>query len=156
MIGRELSPADGPGERRAIVMYYSFVRPRPVWLRALTALWGLWFAVALIEPAGIHQCPVHGVGAQMGDMGDMSAMDMGAKPMAAEMAKADQPPHHAASCTCLSLCYSSPAFVPPTAGAQLRDRVVAIAASQNFADSPCRVLERPHALPFANGPPVSM
>ncbi|MFN8668678.1 MAG: hypothetical protein U0164_15975 [Gemmatimonadaceae bacterium] len=33
---------------------------RPVWIRFLTLLWGVWFTTALTEPAGILACATHG------------------------------------------------------------------------------------------------
>lgn len=33
---------------------------RPVWIRTLTLLWGVWFTTALTEPAGILACAMHG------------------------------------------------------------------------------------------------
>ena len=33
---------------------------RPVWIRILTLLWGVWFTTALTEPAGILACAMHG------------------------------------------------------------------------------------------------
>jgi hypothetical protein len=32
---------------------------RPFWFRCLVALWGVWFATALTEPAGLLACPMH-------------------------------------------------------------------------------------------------
>ena len=32
---------------------------RPAWFRVLTALWGIWFTTALVEPAGVLACPMH-------------------------------------------------------------------------------------------------
>jgi hypothetical protein len=32
---------------------------RPIWFRALITLWGIWFATALTEPAGLLACPMH-------------------------------------------------------------------------------------------------
>lgn len=140
-------------------MYYSSVR-RPLWFRALTAFWGLWFAVALIEPAGIHQCPVHGLAA--GQMVGMAAMpDMAPMAGMAGMATAhDASPaghsHHGATCTCLSIGCSSPAFAAPGTAVVLAHYAVVRGAAPNFADAPHPIVARAHALPFANGPPGSV
>lgn len=32
---------------------------RPLWFRALIALWGIWFTTALTEPAGLFACQMH-------------------------------------------------------------------------------------------------
>lgn len=127
---------------------------RPVWFRALTALWALWFAVALIEPAGIHQCPVHGsvAASDMGGMAGMAGMDMGGMAMSHDAAQPGDGSHHAAQCTCLSQCCSAPVFVPPARTA-LPEHAIAAASPARFADVTAPLLERAHVLPYANGPP---
>lgn len=35
------------------------VAHRPLWLRALITLWGVWFTTALTEPAGLFACQMH-------------------------------------------------------------------------------------------------
>lgn len=133
-----------------VVWYYSHVRRSPAF-RLLTALWALWFAVALIEPTGIHQCPVHG-NAAAADMGSMAGMDMGGMSMSHDQAHQGDQSQHSAQCTCLSQCCSAPSFVA-SKRATIPERIVALAAERPFADAPCPAIERTHALPFANGPP---
>ncbi|HVX42225.1 MAG TPA: hypothetical protein VHB25_21870 [Gemmatimonadaceae bacterium] len=133
---------------------------RPVWYRALTAIWALWFAVALIEPAGIHQCPVHGAAgadmAGMGAMAGMANMDMAGMSMAHDQTPPGHQSQHPLHCCCLSTGCSAPAFVPSAPSGELADRIVARSHEPSFADVPSPLIDRAHALPFANGPPASV
>jgi hypothetical protein len=112
---------------------------RPTVLRIVTAIWGFWFAAAFLELPGVHACAVH----------------------AASHAQAHQHEHHGApshdgkqqQCTCLGHCCGT---TPAVLSATVR--------SAEATETPCEavvfhapslhVVERPHARPFANGPPV--
>ncbi len=102
---------------------------RPVWLRVLIALWGVWFATALTEPAGIMACPQHSglesVGIPHGGMHgskpaampmshDMASMDMASMDMASmEMADAG---HDVAARTGDNAITARPADAPDDSG----------------------------------------
>lgn len=154
-------------------IYDSAVK-HPVWLRAMTALWALWFTTALVEPAGFMACPMHsGMGHVMETAGPMAMpapaqvvphehLMSGAAQMTSEQevsktaqndaTKAPSEEHH--SCTCLGQCCT----MAPAESAQ---PVVALfltpllqTAAPRFEHTD-RIPERAaYALPFANGPPA--
>lgn len=141
---------------------------RPVWLRALTALWGIWFATALTEPAGLLACPMHSGQSAMASatvaQDDLAPADHeraagndhaghgSAQSLAGESAPAPAG-HH--SCTCLGQCCTmaidalaerADVLLPAPASRVIRTRLPAVVA---FVATPVE-----HSRPFANGPPA--
>jgi len=112
---------------------------RPTALRIATALWGFWFAAAFLELPVVHVCAVH----------------------AATHAQAHEHHHTAPAqngkqqhCTCLSSCCGSSPAVLSTAvhsvEARYEPREAGVFSAPDF-----HVVERPHARPYANGPPLA-
>src|SRR5471030_929389 len=118
----------------------SLVR-RPAWFRALIAIWGLWFATALSEPAGMHSCPMHGNHAAHAHHDAASS--------GASHAPTDHDKHTPAGCTCLGMCCCSHAAAVTECSTELpaaslvdvpRTRSVAVAGP---------TVRWAHAQPFA-------
>lgn len=138
-------------------MYYLVVR-RPLWFRALIALWGLWFTAALSEAPGLHTCEVHGAhGASSG-----SATHAGhhghaahAAPGSATSAPDGSSHHGPADCTCLGGSCCAVAAAVPKPAIDFLDSVVVAGHPATFADVVAPVVRRAHTLPFANGPPAA-
>src|SRR5437764_497719 len=57
---RKISPPAAWVWRTAAPACVLLVVRRPVWVRALLGVWGLWFTAALSEAPGVHACAVHG------------------------------------------------------------------------------------------------
>jgi hypothetical protein len=132
---------------------------RPVWYRALIAVWGLWFTTALIEPAGLFACAVHGSHSASATP-DAAATDhsMHAGGGGAVASHATQPADSDSShshCTCLDHgCCAVAAAVGATpivvsTGELLQRTTVRFQTDDDVA------VQRAHALPFANGPPAT-
>jgi hypothetical protein len=152
---------------------------RPFWLRALIAVWGLWFTTSVVEPAGLFACAMHGLAVPAHAGGDASttaqamASDHGmhgaqrtaasaaavpaphsAGAVAIDAAPAPREHQHHDCCTCLgNCCQSAPVATPSTAItlAPLAECDNAVAA---IAIATRGVERRPFALPFAIGPPA--
>jgi hypothetical protein len=123
---------------------------RPVWLRAVAAVWAIWLQAALLDPGSFDPCPEHGNHAAATQMADHSAHAAHASHGHGSPANG----HGQHSCTCLGACCCAPsvAVVSPRIDAP---RVVTVAqASPAYRDVRVVVATRPHSLPFANGPPV--
>jgi hypothetical protein len=111
-------------------------------LRILTTVWSFWFAAAFLELPGAHACAVHGAAAATTNV---HAHDH----------HQSAPTQKGQQCTCLSHCCStSPAAISAPSVAfessttepgevAFRAPTLVVAAA------------RPHARPFANGPPVA-
>jgi hypothetical protein len=151
------------------------VMHRPAWLRSLIAIWGLWFATSVVEPAGLFACEMHGAAA-----GYITAPhSSGASAPSQHDPSHDASPHHAATsvvhatlalavnapaspapghhgcCTCLGHCCQSVpigAPAPATTLAPLAEHDGAVAAIMVATSG---VSRRPYSLPFANGPPTT-
>lgn len=144
---------------------------RPAWLRLLIAVWGLWFATSVVEPAGLFACEMHGApvhrpaaaahdlsaaqNAAPGHHADHVSPAAPAGHRAAAAAKSDAPlPQQHSCCTCLGhCCQSAPVAVssPAVMLGHLAERDADIAAITLVSRA---VTRRPYDLPFANGPPV--
>jgi len=124
---------------------------RPVWLRALAAVWAIWLQAALLSPASFDHCPEHGSHAAAMHAADHAGHT--AHLVHDHGAPADQHGKHA--CTCLGACCCA----VPVAVAATRIDVPAFAtvdvAPIRDPDARVAVALRPHSLPFANGPPIS-
>ena len=120
--------------------------PRPGWLRAFIAIWSLWLQGAILDPGSFDQCPEHG---------HHAAQLVGHANHAAHAGHEHGTPadHKAHTCTCLGACCCAPAAALPATGAAIPVAVVAEVAETRHAVVDAIVALRPHALPFANGPP---
>ena len=144
---------------------------RPFWLRALIAVWGLWFTTSVVEPAGLFACEMHGTAmpAQMRHGASASAHEMplrahahiapaaaqrSAVAVAIDAAPASRGHQSHDCCNCLgSCCQSAPVATPSTAItlAPMVERANAVAA---IIVATRGISRRPYALPFAIGPPA--
>lgn len=115
--------------------------------RSLVSVWGLWFTVLSADASAIHSCPMHdGAGAG----GHAAHMHM------AHAADAGAPARHdtAAACTCMAPCCGSAAAIT-SQRESLRDVTATFVAASPASHHGVQPQPRAHALPFANGPPVS-
>jgi hypothetical protein len=127
------------------------VAMRHTWIaRSFAALFALWFAVSLTEPAALHACAMHGGGAVAGHH-HASAAHASAAHDQGPSGSHGAPKH----CTCLGSCTTSngSAIVPSAdtsigAVATLNDVVELPAFRARVVTAP------PFFLPFANGPPA--
>lgn len=153
---------------------------RPVWLRTLTALWGIWFATALTEPAGLLACPMHSGQAAMAPA---AVADEDAAPATLDVAAGDEHAAHGSasaslghaagasqtrggatrtpdpsghhSCTCLGQCCT----MAIDALAERADVLLPAPASRVIRTRLPAVVAFvatpvEHSRPFANGPPA--
>lgn len=130
---------------------------RALWIRIVTAMWGVWLGVALTQPMMLHPCAAHGgPAAQMTGMPGMSSDGSAAQNSAMHH---DAPAHGSSTtCTCLSdCCCAPPASVPVTAqsGAAV-SRTVEYASVAPTCDESSPAAAVAYAHPFANGPPVAI
>jgi hypothetical protein len=141
---------------------------RPVWLRALTALWGIWFATALTEPAGLLACPMHSGQTAMASgavthdnsapaahasmAGDARA-GHGSTPTVAGNSAPAPADHH--SCTCLGQCCSM-AIDALSEGADVLLPMQASRIIRTPRPTAVAHIATPveHSRPFAIGPPA--
>ena len=74
--------------------------------RIFAALWAIWFATALSEPAALHACAMHGlahgVHAAQPQSGSSASAPVAPHAHAAKSGKAPGPTH--ADCTCIGGC----------------------------------------------------
>jgi hypothetical protein len=138
------------------MLYYSTVQ-RPVWFRALIAIWGFWFTAALIEAPGIHACAVHSSGGAHGHVHSAPAapMQMGSHGERHDAASPDAPGDRSSTCTCLGLCCFAPHFVGERSTSLAVPATIATVLAAAPIDT-APAVSRPHARPFANGPPAAI
>jgi hypothetical protein len=121
----------------------------PRLIRFVTALWALWFGAALVEPAAMQTCPMHGAHAAHG-------MSM---PAGATHRSDHSPParHSSHSCTCLGACCSAPTIAMPRAEiAALPVAAVVVAfVIDRYRDETAPAAAPRYSHPFANGPPMA-
>jgi hypothetical protein len=136
--------------------------PRSFLRRFTAALSGAWLIVALVEPAGVYGCPMHGAAArgvapQASAVANPEGVDTGAGGEHAHHAPdaPDAPSnHHDGGCLCISDCSGA-------SGAVVTSQLVPLLS---WAELPAGPLPEIPAyapisrgglvLPFANGPPV--
>lgn len=138
---------------------------RSLWYRAVVALWGLWITAALVEPAGVRGCAMHG-GRAVQAMPAPSAAS-------ASAGAADAHAHHGPSatspvdagapessghecCTCLGRCCAASTVVAPAVSVAFVASVEQRTARPATVSTTRPETERPYALPFANGPPLAV
>jgi hypothetical protein len=129
----------------------SFVVMRSRFARAAIGLWSAWFAIALSEPASLHDCPMHGshamhaahaaVGMQMDMQQGTAGMDTGSVPDG----------HHAV-CTCFGSCCSASTAALAAAPTGLT-LATTISSVEHVAPITRAIRRRAYTQPFANGPP---
>jgi len=136
---------------------------RALWIRVVTAMWGIWLGIALTEPMMLHPCAMHGgSAAQMVGMPAMPGMADGitAQSGTAQHAGHNDSPSQGSgtTCTCLSdCCCAPPVLVPVSARADAAvSRTVEYAAIAPSCDVSTPVAAVAYAHPFANGPPVAL
>jgi hypothetical protein len=128
-----------------------------VWFRVSALLSALWIAAALVEPPGLHACPMHDGGlTAVQDAGGPAAHDAAAHDAAAH----DHAPageghdgHDSNQCLCIGECAgaSTGLAAVPEAGATSRVVRIAVALPTRPAHAP--FTRGGLVLPFANGPP---
>jgi len=136
---------------------YCFVK-RPLWLRLVLAVWGLWFATVPSYAATRHDCPAHDP-AQMAHSAHSahsvhSVHLVHAGHTHAAPASPAQHGDQSHRCRCLGDCCSPPVAAVPRPAMAL----AAIPSVETTWDSDLSPrLPGPraeHSLPFANGPPT--
>jgi hypothetical protein len=115
---------------------------RSAWSRALTTVWGLWFALALVEPMAVHPCPTHDAMPAMAGMA-MHGMHVPAP------AK-----HGSHACTCMGECCVAALTLPARPVSLATGRVSTVDATPQARIEWPRP-RRAHADYFANGPPTA-
>jgi hypothetical protein len=121
---------------------------RSWWTRAVAAMLAAWFAIAVIEPAALHVCPVHD-----GALG-AHAVHHAAGHVDHASGHGAPAPSSSRQCTCLGDCVGAAGAALPAVMPRLHVPAVVAAASgihrtdAGFGPSAPGLL-----LPFANGPP---
>lgn len=154
-----------------VFLLYS-VKHRPVWLRALLTLWGVWFATALAAPAGLMACPMHGGipvaasseggGASVGDNSTaahehhVDTAPVEASSHIAQPLSTDAPAQeHSHQCSCLGQCC---AMAIDALGAHEEPLPAVARVSVPQVARPTMVTHFAtlikYGRPFANGPPT--
>lgn len=119
---------------------------RPTWLRTLLLVWSVWFAVILVDGAGMRTCPTHG-----GSMSDAS----GAMSMAEHQHSSNQSSNDKKDvCRCLGACCLATQFVLPGIRIATPAAVVADQRVVAFTERETPIVDPPFVHPFANGPPA--
>lgn len=132
---------------------------RALWIRIVTAMWGVWLGVALTEPMMLHPCATHGDStAQMVGMFAMPGMDGGTTAQSSAAHHEAPSQGSGTTCTCLSdCCCAPPVLVPVSARADIAgSETVEYATALPSCDVSTPVAMVPYAHPFANGPPVAL
>ena len=112
--------------------------------RSLAALFTAWLALALVEPAVLHACPVH-------DTGSVPAETHG-------HVGHEAPPSQPAAgshCLCLGDCTSVAGVSLPSAVTTLTAETIVEARDTGLPDHAYVPVAVAHAIPFANGPPTA-
>ena len=114
--------------------------------RSLGALFTVWFAVALVEPAVLHVCPVHDA---VASTAPASAHSHGGHHGAS-------PSHPATSshCLCLGDCAKIGSVGLPAAVTTLAAAAIVEVQDTGLPDHAYVQVAVAHAIPFANGPPA--
>ena len=145
---------------------------RPAWLRLLIAVWALWFTTAVVEPAGLFACAMHGT---VAPAASATASEQASHRATAEMhaqhsvgsrhtmvatdaVQASATDTHSQQqhdcCTCLGHCCQSIPVGAPTTVVTLALILERDAALSAIAITTRAVTRRPYDQPFANGPPA--
>jgi hypothetical protein len=137
---------------------------RSIASRLFSALAGVWLVIALIEPAGLTGCAMHGTagqraqgtghGQRVSGIGQGAHSHHSANPSTAPADTA--PDHHAKGCSCLGDCASANSAVAiATPTVVLVDFAPVASQTPGYApDAP--ITHGSVVLPFANGPPARL
>jgi hypothetical protein len=134
---------------------------RQSWLeRSLSALFAVWLAFIVAEPAALHSCPMHGghgaaAISRPGALGSGSASRERGRPTAHHEHGAPADDDSAQRyCSCLGQCSSAgPGAAVPAAPVLLTDVVIGEVRIAISAGTLRHPVAAEHFLPFANGPP---
>jgi hypothetical protein len=134
---------------------------RRTWLeRSLSALFAVWLAFIVAEPAALHSCPMHGghgaaAISRPGALGSGSAGKDHGQPTAHHGHGAPTDDDSAQRyCSCLGQCSSAgPGAAVPAAPVLLTDVVMGEVRVAISAAATILPVAAEHLLPFANGPP---
>jgi hypothetical protein len=113
--------------------------------RALAAVFTLWFAIAMVEPAVLHACPVH-------DVASVPAGANGHSHVGHDAAPAH--PTSSSHCLCLGDCATIAGVALPSPVTRLMAANVVEARNTGLPDHAYVPVAVAHAIPFANGPPT--
>lgn len=122
------------------------MRRRP-FTRVFASVFALWFAVALVEPALLHACPVHDTAA--------SPTQAAAHAHAGHEAAPSSQPSAGEHCLCLGDCAHATALGLPSVVTRLDARVSAQERDPGLPDYAYVPVAAAHVIPFANGPPTA-
>ena len=115
-------------------------------LRALAAVFTLWFALILIEPAVLHACPVHN---------PVAVPTSGATAHHGHEA-APAPEHNSgAHCLCLGDCATFTGVALPASITTLVVPTTTSDGDTGLPDYAYVPVAAAHVIPFANGPPLA-
>jgi len=114
----------------------------------------VWFNAALLEAPGVHACAVHsGVASSVAP----SAHGHASATMVMQGHGAHEAPapssDNACACTCLGTCCGVSPFVSSAPPISIAAHYASIAARRIGQRVVAPSVDRPHARPFANGPP---
>ena len=113
--------------------------------RFVAVLFTVWFAVALVEPAMLHVCPVHD---------GAPAAPANAHVHGAHDGASASHPAAAAHCLCLGDCTSMGSVGLPSSVTTIAAATIVQARDTGLPDHAYVPIAVAHAIPFANGPPV--
>lgn len=118
--------------------------------RVATALWGVWFAAALVGPATLHACPEH---ASVTHTSNASvAHHDGHSDVIPEQSQT--PAHTAdADCNCLGECSAVSAIEVAKSPANRAESVITRSRLASIRNVETPAVSHDYEQPFANGPP---
>ncbi len=127
---------------------------RPLWFRALIAVWGIWLTTAITERSRFFVCSMHGEGAAAGSA--MSASMQGASTSTAGHPAEDTRRDRTDVCTCADECCGAAFIATPALSPELQIAAIVTAPVARYASVERVDLAPEHLLPFANAPPAPL
>lgn len=123
------------------------------WIRAFAVVFGVWFAVALGEPAVLHACPMHGAAHVHHDASHGAT----AHHAGGDHSSSSLPGSHHSGCTCIGLCCAAAVTVVPIAPVALlvAESTVRAPAPVRRSTAAYRPSPTEHVRPPSQGPPLS-
>ncbi len=149
--------------------YILAVMHRPFWLRALVAVWGLWFTTAVVEPAGLFACVKHNGLAAVGQQVASSAPSASGSGHEHHGVTADRHTAHSTDaavpdgesapeshdcCTCIGHCCATVPVTAPRPTVIVDAEIASETSPQPRAPEPFSPGRVAYVLPYANGPPA--
>jgi hypothetical protein len=127
--------------------------------RTVAAVYALWFAVVLVEPAALHTCAMHGsLHAAMHGTMPVSGHTHGPHDMSSahqHAADSSQQNERKTPCTCIGACCAAvAAVIPPLTGVVIASTRLMPAHSLPSSTSDYRPLAVEYARPPTIGPPA--